>query len=313
MSAAGPSSEPSATVRVCSLAGALLAELSPAPPDAAALKVELEARVGCPRALQKLIASGGARIYADDDKLEEEEGLLQLMLVVDESPMATWDIEGNPCKAMLEGEGGLVASPRLRHDYCNVLTKEPVRAGRHYFRFVMHEIGDEQWCGLVSRPDQAGPHFSGRSLRGWVYYCGRMNVNYSSIVDGLGALHAEGRAVKEFKKLQRQGDVIGMLVDMDVGAVAFDLNGELQGACAVPRQPLWVLTHLDTPRDRVELEKPSLADAPPANLDALTGALLDVSQGYRFCGAYRVFDSDEEEDEDADGESESGDGSDEEV
>merc|ERR1712217_800835 len=107
--------------------------------------------------------------------------------------------------------------------------------------------------------------------------------------------HAEGRAVKEFKKLKPMGDVIGMLVDLDLEkpAVAFDLNGELQGACEVPKEPLWVVTHLDTEKDRVELEKPSLVDAPPANLDALSGALLDVSKGQRFYGNY----SDEEDEE----------------
>jgi len=213
---------------------------------------------------------------------------MQLTLVVDETPLKTWDVEGNPGKTMLEGHGSVVSSPNLRCDYCNVLTREPIRSGRHYFRFIMHEIGDEQWCGLVSDARQAGPRFSGRSLSAWTYYCGRMGQAFSSIVDGLGALHAQGRAVKEFKKLQPRGDIIGMLVDLDVGAVAFDLNGELQGACAVPKEPLWVLTHLDTKRDRVELEKPSLVDAPPANLDALTGALLDVSQGHAFRGALRA-------------------------
>jgi hypothetical protein len=274
-------------VKVCAVSGAPIAELSPPPIDIAALKVELEARTGCPRALQKLIAFAEARVCLDSERLAEEDSL-QLMLVVDETPLFTWDVEGNPGKSMLEGQGSVVSSPNLRCDYCNVLTKEPIRSGRHYFRFIMHEIGDEQWCGLVRDARQAGTTVSGRSLSAWTYYCGRMHCNYASIVDGLGALHAGGRAVKKFKKLQPQGDVIGMLVDLDVGAVAFDLNGELQGACAVPKEPLWVLTALDTKRDRVELEKPSLADAPPANLDALTGALLDVSQGHAFRGALRA-------------------------
>jgi len=71
-----------------------------------------------------------------------------------------------------------------------------------------------------------------------------------------------------------------MLVDCEKGAVAFDLNGNIQGACEIPKKtPLWVLTHVDTPMDHVELRKPSLHDAAPANFEALKGALLDVSHG----------------------------------
>ena len=53
----------------------------------------------------------------------------------------------------------------------------------------------------------------------------------------------QGRAVAGFKKLKRSGDVIGMLVDMEAGALAFSLNGELQGACPIPTdRPLYVLS-----------------------------------------------------------------------
>ena len=82
-------------------------------------------------------------------------------------------------------------------------------------------------------------------------------------------------------------NVIGMLVDCDTGAVSFDLNGKVQGACEVPKNaPLWVLTHVDTRRDHVELQKPSLQDAPPPNLETLKGALLDVKHGSPMSRAY---------------------------
>merc|ERR1712232_1330940 len=89
-----------------------------------------------------------------------------------------------------------------------------------------------------------------------------------------------GRKLKKVEYIPRSGNVIGMLVDCDAGSVAFDLNGRIQGACEIPKNALlWVITHVDTPRDHVELRKPSLIDAPPANLEALKGALLDVSHG----------------------------------
>lgn len=157
-----------------------------------------------------------------------------------------------------------------------------MRNGIHYIEFVMHHIGDEQWCGVVANKSQAGSKFGGRSLKAWTYYCGRINSSGGTITDGKGALQAQGIAVKEFDKLRQSGDIIGMLVDLESGALAFDLNGKLQGACAIPRQPMYILTHVDTPRDHVELRKPSLADAPPANLEALTGALLDISRGQKL-------------------------------
>ena len=50
-----------------------------------------------------------------------------------------------------------------------------------------------------------------------------------------------------------------MLVDSDKRILAFALDGRLQGACPVPgARPLYVLTHVDTPADHVELRKPML-------------------------------------------------------
>merc|ERR1712051_379472 len=135
----------------------------------------------------------------------------------------------------------------------------------------------------LTDPHDAGSRRGARDLRAWTYYCGRMGSSYGSLIDGKGALHAQGKAVIEFEKLQPRGDVIGMLVDVDVGAIAFDLNGKLQGAFPIPTgTPLWVVTCVDTKKDDVELRKPSLEDAPPQNLAALTGALLDISQGQKF-------------------------------
>lgn len=273
-------------VRVVGLAGTTLLDVSPAPPDVSTLKLSIEQKVGCPVELQRLVELGSTRVLADGEQLPE--GRAQLTLVVDETPLSTWDIAGNPCWDMLDGEGGTLSCPRLRTDYVNVLSCVPVRRGRHYFKFVMHAIGDEQWCGLaraVVRPrawtgsSQAGSRLSGRELDAWTYYCGRVGVSTRSIVDGRGALHVNGRAITEFRKPRPEGDVIGMLVDMDVGRVAFDLNGDLQGACAVIQEPLWLITHVDDPVDRVELQKPSLEQAPEASVEALHGPLLETTKG----------------------------------
>lgn len=267
-----------AVATVYNLAGNVLTRVNPIPQDIADLKVIIEHEVGMPCALQKLVKLGDFTPYSDDHRLEADVPF-EVSLLRDETPLWSWDLENNPDGDQLEVEGPVVCCPRLRTDYVNVITKEPIRKGIHYFEFVMHYIGDEQSCGLVADPSQAGRTHGLRELTAWTYYPGRMRSTSGSIRDGKGALHAKGKAVKEFAKLKREGDIIGMLVDLERGAVAFSLNGELQGACEVPKQPLWVLTHVDTPKDVVELRKPCLDDAPPAHLEALQGALIDISQG----------------------------------
>jgi len=276
--------ETSAAVIVRNLPGVVLAEVTPIPAQVSLLKTALKEQLGMPQALQKLVKFNDTHVYSDAEALDPTVPY-EMLLLKDETPMWTWDLDGNPCKDQIEVDGSVVKCPNLGTDYVNVITKEPVRSGVHYFEFVMHFIGDEQSCGLVADSGQVGERHGLRELRGWTYYPGRMGreSGYGDITDGKGALHAQGRAVKEFKKLKKRGDVIGMLVDLEIGAVAFDLNGELQGACQVPKDtPLWVITHVDTCRDHVELRKPCLDDAPPANLDALKGALLDIEKGVKL-------------------------------
>jgi len=271
----------------------VLATVGPVPPDILGLKMAIKEQTSVSVALQKLIEFGGTHVYEDKEILKDDSDL-ELLMVIDETPMFTWNIDDNPGKDALSLEGtSILSCPRLRTDYCNVLTKEPITKGVHYFEFVMHCIGDEQWCGVVKDPSQGGPRHSGRSLKGWTYYCGRVGSSRGDIRDGKGALHAEGRAVAEFKKLGGKGDIIGMLVDLQFGAIAFDLNGELQGAFAISTDaPLWCITHVDTPQDKVELRKPCLMDAPPANLEALKGALLEIKKGEKLQHWRNESDSD---------------------
>jgi len=267
------------SVVVCNLAGSPLAEITPVPASLAELNQHVEEATGIPAALQKLVKDG--EILTASCKLPEEG--CELVCVKDETPMYSWDLENNPDADQVQAEGAMLASPNLRSDFVNVLTREPMRSGLHYFEFVLHCVGDEQWCGVTMSRDQAGRRVDGRSLKAWTYYCGRARRCGGSIHNGLGALHACGHAVAEFAKACTPGNVIGMLVDVDRRVVAFDLDGKLQGACRVPGvEPLYVITQMDTPRDRVELRKPSLEDAPPANLEALSGALLDAEGGEKL-------------------------------
>lgn len=267
-------------IRVQSLSGARVAELcgEQMPETIGLLKDELCAKGGVQKALVRLVH--GDRIFGDNDRLDEAFGdsaSLDLTLVVDESPLFTWNCDGNPRKELLAveamREGSTVTFLDERCDYVNVLTAQPVMRGVHYFEFIMHVLGDEQWCGVTACPDRAGYHgssFSPESKSGWFYYSGRRYAGSA------GALHApqEYKTLLKFGHVQ-SGDIIGLVVDLRRGALVFLLNGEIQGACSVGTdQPLYVCTSLDRREDKVELRKPPLADAPAAALEVAASGEL---------------------------------------
>ncbi|OLP77920.1 hypothetical protein AK812_SmicGene41970 [Symbiodinium microadriaticum] len=249
-------------VRVTNLAGTVIVELQPVPGTLRELKAEVEKASGIPVALQKLVKGG--------DVLEElelgSEGF-EAICVKDETPMFTWDTM-NPDIEQLQIEGSVIRSPDLHSDYVNVLTQEPIQKGIHYYEFVLHKVGDEQWCGVTMSPEMAGRRYSGRSLDAWCYYVAMWGVEVAP---------AEASGMARVPCTHRERNVINMLVDGDKRIVAFALEGRVQGACKIPgEEPLYVLTHMDTKLDHVELRKPMLEDAPAEALHALSGALLDI-------------------------------------
>merc|ERR1719373_705823 len=104
-----------------------------------------------PENLLKLML--GDCLLEDDATLTEE---ATLTLIVDESPLCTWDITGNPNRELLSGTGNTVIFEHGTTDFVNVITKVPICQGDHYFEFVMHKIGDEQWCGVTASRERAG-------------------------------------------------------------------------------------------------------------------------------------------------------------
>jgi len=187
-----------------------------------------------------------------------------------------WDTAGNPDRRFLSGDGNIVEFPSdARANFCTVMTAKPVRRGAHFFEFIMHHVGDEQWCGVTTDRIQAGRLVSGRKLDGWSYYAGRRQYDPPP-PGGVAALHVNRQVVQQFEQV-RSGDVIGMLLNAKKRAVAFLRNGQLQGTCQLPamRKPLYLFTHLDASGDAVELRNPPLSEAPAAAkqaIEALTAA-----------------------------------------
>lgn len=188
----------------------------------------------------------------------------------------TWDVSGNPNRRFLEGDGHVVRFlAGATSNFVNVMSQIPFKRGVHYFAFVMHQIGDEQWCGLVTADNsyQAGALVSGRSLNGWSYYCGRRQPKKPQ---DQASLHVNRQVVQDCAQVS-SGDTIGLLVDASKRAAAFLRNGEVQGAFSISasRQALYVFTHLDAPGDCVELQYLPPIEAPQSAVDAIlaiTGA-----------------------------------------
>merc|ERR1711988_1863077 len=105
--AEGSSPESTETVTVQSIAGKVLATVSPVPTTIGDLKLAIAELTSIPPALQKLIELEGTHIYEDKETLEDKS--IQLIMVTDESAMFTWQVAENPdCDSFqLEGTSTL--------------------------------------------------------------------------------------------------------------------------------------------------------------------------------------------------------------
>lgn len=246
-------------VDVRSLSGEVVAHVVPIPATLAELKSAIEAQSGTPIALQQLFKEGlplldGALVASDEH--------FEVLLCVDQTPMFSWDLDGNPAAAHISVEGGHLRASNLRTDFVNVVAKEPVRHGIHFFEFVVHRVQDEQWCGVVHDKSQAGSSVYGHRLEGRFYY---FNKRHHS--SGLREDH--GRTMYTFDSPQ-DGDIIGMLLNVDTRMLVFSLNGKLQGECVIPGDgPLYFFTTVDQPNDHMELRKPLCSEAPEEMMQAL--------------------------------------------
>mmetsp|Transcript_31563 Transcript_31563/g.57880 ORF Transcript_31563/g.57880 Transcript_31563/m.57880 type:complete len:292 (+) Transcript_31563:75-950(+) len=255
--------EAGTSVTLTTLAGNVVLEMCPAPAKISDVKAAVEASIDVPPAFQRIMT--GDRLLDDTDDVDE--GCTDLTFIVDETPLFFWNIASNPDTGLLSGSGGDVWYSDEQYDYVNVITQEPIRRGFHYFEFVMHKIGDEQWCGVTLSKERAG-HLGG-SVPGWFYYSGRRYAD-----KGAFAVMQERNQVKVFEHV-RDGDVIGLILDADEGRIVFTLNGRLQGAGAIPKEPMYLTTSLDREHDRVELRKPPVEDS-PLDLAAIRNLALDA-------------------------------------
>merc|ERR1712192_152242 len=81
---------------------------------------------------------------------------------------------------------------------------------------------------------------------------------------------------KNAAKVNPEGDVIGMAVDLDNRRVAFDLNGVYQGGDSISEEPMWILTTVDRAEDKIEVNKLPFSTAPEESTTRLeSGVFVD--------------------------------------
>jgi len=288
--------EADSCLKLLSLAGEVMVEVPLAQTSAMSvldLKIHVQAQLGIALALQRILR-GGELLEDSSTNLHEVD---ELTFVLDETPLHSWDIAGNPDSIHLSGSGGhVVFKPecgRSDIDYINVITKEPVRYGAHYFELKVHKIGDEQWFGVSPDPNRAG--YVG-SCHGWFYYSGRRHSSRGEIQGP-----EENCQIKTCEHID-QGDAIGLLLDADRGLLAFMRNGKFQGACVVPQKPLYLTTSPDESGDSIELLKLTLGESPMSLEELRTPglasiAISDAMQDDEQMESEEDAENDDEEDE----------------
>jgi len=211
-------------------------------------------------------------LQEDEKSLEEccvTDGALLVLLVTEvaddfNTDFTTWDTERSASAEMLSGDGNVLTCPKLARDYISIVTKAPLIQGTHYFQFTMHKIEDEEWCGVTPFPDQAKNNPYPTGLKGWIYYCGRMGYGTYGALQCIGA-----KGKPKAAKVQPSGDIIGMSIDLDERRIVFDLNGVYQGGDTISADPMWILTTVDRPGDKIEVNELPLSEMPVECRDRL--------------------------------------------
>merc|ERR1712232_1374658 len=81
---------------------------------------------------------------------------------------------------------------------------------------------------------------------------------------------------KQATKVKSEGDVIGMAIDLDKRRIAFDLNGVYEGGDSISEEPMWVMTTVDQPADKIEVNKLPFSKAPEESTKRLeSGVFVD--------------------------------------
>jgi hypothetical protein len=152
----------------------------------------------------------------DDEDQQLEEGSLRAMAVKD-APLL-WRTFPEDCVELSEG-GAVATQVEHNEDYSHVTTGVELTEGRHYWEVeLLSEDVDFNFVG-VTRPnlDPEGHYMGIESINGWF-----MRPLH-------GTLYGNGKCNDDRAGPCRQGDRVGVLLDLNKGSLLFFKNGVQHG------------------------------------------------------------------------------------
>jgi hypothetical protein len=180
----------------------------------------------------------------DDENLALEEGALVAMAV--KEPPLVW--RTFPDEYVELSEGGTVATQPIENveAFSHVTTGVELTEGRHYWEVeLLSENMYDIYVG-VTRPnlDPVGDYMAEAGTDGWF-----INI-------GCGSLYGNGKAGDDTAGHYKQGDRLGVLLDLNNGSLLFFKNGVQHGpgyAAGSVTGPVVAAVELDDKDDQVRL------------------------------------------------------------
>jgi hypothetical protein len=155
----------------------------------------------------------------DDDSLALEEGAVVAM-AVKELPPLLW--RTFPDESVELSEGGTMATAVFDNDidYWHVTTGFELTAGRHYWEVELLSKGGNCVFVGVTRPnlDPVGDYIEAECTDGWFIHMGD------------GSLYGNGKRDDAPAGDYKQGDRVGVLLDLNNGSLLFFKNGVQHGS-----------------------------------------------------------------------------------
>jgi hypothetical protein len=201
--------------------------LDAAKPTVGEAKAEIARSQGTPEERQELYKvaerADGLAVREDDaepELLDDESMLLGdgeiVAMAVKETPLL-W--RTFPADRVTRSEDGAVAAQTMEYEYSLTTTGIELTEGKHYWEV---ELQSESVLNIfigISRPnlDPAGAYVGRECTDGWF------------ITASFGALHGNGKLMDDGAGGYKQGDRVGVLLDLDNGSLRFFKNGVQHG------------------------------------------------------------------------------------
>jgi hypothetical protein len=205
--------------------------LDVAKPTVGEAKAAIALSQGTPEAWQALYKvaerADGLAVREDDaepEPLDDESMLLgdgEIVAMAVKEPHLLW--RTFPADRVTLSEDGAVATHTMEDDYSLTTTEIELTAGKHYWEVELLSVKSNYSGSIyigISRPnlDPTGGYDNSDSTGGWF------------INDDTGSLWGNGKQFSDEAGPYKQGDRVGVLLDLDDGSLRFFKNGAEHGS-----------------------------------------------------------------------------------